>query len=414
LLCSPCRDGISAQVSRATVSVLHPHHASVFGGSSRTDGSTGLRVLVRVEGAAVGAGAASVALRLNGRLVPPGLYGDTNGTRALGSSCALAPSTHAACDASLDPCCLWWVSEIQTLIPWERLRAGTHYLSAALVDGAGEGRKDAVGRDTSGVEMPAGQTGVVGFKIDGVRWPPLASSWPDSRHATDAHATEQARRQHANAPPHGPLPPSRAVERVHTLQGLLDEYAVFHHAALASLQAAMRDARDPASPAGGRRVSRPRGTGSVGDSVGEGTRGVLPKVLLYTPPDYGWGNRLLDLSACLLWSVLSDRLLLVNWTRPVPLQHLIATKSPHAAATRQLLDVTGDGAAAELALFARLHSPTFQAPDQLDLFFKEFQRQAGAQGSFDEGQGVGGISEALAADVVFVRFGLRALPRFVP
>ena len=53
------RDGISAQVSRGTVAIISPLHAAVFGGSSVKDGSVGVPVLVLVEGAAVGAGAAA-------------------------------------------------------------------------------------------------------------------------------------------------------------------------------------------------------------------------------------------------------------------------------------------------------------------------------------------------------------------
>jgi hypothetical protein len=136
--------------------------------------------------------------------------------------------------------------------------------------------------------------------------------------------------------------------------------------------------------------------------------GILPKVLLYTPPAYGWGNRLLDLSACLLLSILSDSLLLVNWTEPVPLSQLIATSAPNAATVPRLLDVTGDDSAARLALFARERSGSFESPHQLDLFVKDFQRRAAA------GQeGEGGISQALTAHVVFLRFGLRNLPRFL-
>jgi hypothetical protein len=37
------RDGISAQVSRGTVAILSPLHATVFGGSSVKDGSVSKR-----------------------------------------------------------------------------------------------------------------------------------------------------------------------------------------------------------------------------------------------------------------------------------------------------------------------------------------------------------------------------------
>lgn len=37
---------------------------------------------------------------------------------------------------------------------------------------------------------------------------------------------------------------------------------------------------------------------------------------------YGWGNRLLDLSACLLTALTTDRVLLVNWSNPQSLAEL--------------------------------------------------------------------------------------------
>ena len=38
-----------------------------------------------------------------------------------------------------------------------------------------------------------------------------------------------------------------------------------------------------------------------------------------------WGNRLLDVGACLLACLLADRVLLLNWTLPVPVHHLAAS-----------------------------------------------------------------------------------------
>jgi hypothetical protein len=437
----------------------------------------GVRVLVLVEGAAVGAGAAAVALRLNGRLVAPTLCGNRNGNT---NSSSTPGSNATGATRATRATRLWWVSQIDTCIPWDLLGEGTHYLSAALVDGAregGEAGEDLVGHrkqgvelhPAQGVELPPGEAAVVAFKIDPVRWP-APPSHPCTQHACSspgepsdellcqvtqdqlegAQAAQDRNGGHDSQDSDAgddsrfspcsvtPLLPSCAVERVHTLEGLLEAYALFHHDALASLQAAMSHAHAASSAArsvhpdpscsDAKAASDGGGTTSRwedGDSEfgRQGSRhepshdmphearqdaGILPKVLLYTPPAYGWGNRLLDLSACLLLSILSDSLLLVNWTEPVPLSQLIATSAPNAATAPRLLDVTGDDSAARLALFARERSGSFESPHQLDLFVKDFQRRAAA-----EEEGEGGISQALTAQVVFLRFGLRSLPRFL-
>lgn len=498
------RDGISAAVSRASVAILSPLHAAVLAGSSVKDGSVGVRVLVRVEGAAVGAGAAAVALRLNGRLVPPTQCGNRNGSSASNSS-STPPSNTTPATRGMGATRLWWVSEIDTCLPWDLLGEGTHYLSAALVDGAREGGgagEDLVGHPAQGVEMPPGQAAVVAFKIDPVRWPAPPSPHGSTQHAWSSpgqhaglllcqhsgqllcqvpiHQLEQIHRENVAGDRNGghdngghdsgdaegaddsrepapsdvsplspcsvtPLLPSCAVERVHTLEGLLEAYALFHHDALASLQAAMSDTRAASSAARSvhsdpswsheKAASDEGGTSRWEDGKsGVGRQAwrklasldapleasphpdapleasphpaILPKLLLYTPPAYGWGNRLLDLSSCLLLSILTDRILLVNWTEPVPLSQLIATSAPHGAT--RLLDVTGDDSAARLALFARERSGSFESPHQLDLFVKDFQRRAGAAQ-----EGEGGISLALTAHVVALRFGLRTLPRLL-
>jgi hypothetical protein len=48
-------------------------------------------------------------------------------------------------------------------------------------------------------------------------------------------------------------------------------------------------------------------------------------VYVYTPRDCGWGNRLIDLASAYQIALLSQRLLLVNWTYPVPLSELAAS-----------------------------------------------------------------------------------------
>lgn len=60
-----------------------------------------------------------------------------------------------------------------------------------------------------------------------------------------------------------------------------------------------------------------------------------PGVVLYTPPAYGWGNRMLDLAACLLLCLLTDRLLIVNWTSPSPLTNLAIPQGFDWSATGQ-------------------------------------------------------------------------------
>jgi hypothetical protein len=52
-----------------------------------------------------------------------------------------------------------------------------------------------------------------------------------------------------------------------------------------------------------------------------GAPGAVP-VYVYTPRDCGWGNRLIDLASAYQVALLSERLLIVNWTTPVPLWEL--------------------------------------------------------------------------------------------
>ena len=47
---------------------------------------------------------------------------------------------------------------------------------------------------------------------------------------------------------------------------------------------------------------------------------------VYTPRDCGWGNRLIDLASAYQIALLSERVLLVNWTSPVPLEDLATSE----------------------------------------------------------------------------------------
>ena len=96
--------GVSAALARASISILHPEHASVYGPGGRGEregwGGGGLHVLVRVDGAALGAGSAAIALRLDGRLLPAGRIrcgGGMGEEETTSSSCVEQVRVRASC-----------------------------------------------------------------------------------------------------------------------------------------------------------------------------------------------------------------------------------------------------------------------------------------------------------------------------
>lgn len=395
------------------------------------NGSRGVRVLVRAERAALGAGAGALVLRLNGRLLPPRL--------PHAGSAFDAPATQG--DYALPS--LWRVSEVDTCIPWSMLPSGTHYLTAALADvtmeqlpGAGLSAGKCKEADRSSwVELPGGEEAIVGFKVDDVRWPAVSeSALPFSQRSEaslsgegislgalgDAVRESMMRDYDEDVPrnAHNPVhlnqpytPPSVRVETIHTLEHLLEAYSHFHRRALDAWMRATADGS-------GEGMGDGRGAGP--EQTGQ--EPALAKVLLYTPPDYGWGNRVLDLASCLLYSLFTDRILLVNWTRPVPLSRLIATPRPRAQGNQRrgggvgsdstrgrgrsvlVLDLTAGDKAGEVAQAIAQRTGSLHEPYDLARLMKRLNRRNSTAGS---GGGVAGASRESSGeeDAVGVRCG---------
>ena len=128
-LCQQVRtvDGVSAALARASISVLHPQHASVYGpggqGESEGWGGGGLHVLVRVDGAALGAGSAAIALRLDGRLLPAGR---TRSSGGIGEEETTGQSWREPRGECLGQW-LWWVRGVDAAFrtrPWHSAPVG--------------------------------------------------------------------------------------------------------------------------------------------------------------------------------------------------------------------------------------------------------------------------------------------------
>lgn len=217
-----------------------------------------------------------MVLRLNGRVLPP-TFGRTR-TRTLSPSeidaCAgSTSSTVSTCALQADtlPPSVWWVSEIDTEIPWHLLPRGTHYISAALVDGAqGGGAREGGQEGRTGRELPGGNGSIVAIKIDALLWPPLAPIQPSPSKSNFSH--EQTNKP--TAPP-----PSESVKGIHSLEQLLVSYSHFHHGALQSSLRVLRRINSS-------NASDPSNVGEGAETPLKSSR--FARILLYTPPDYGW------------------------------------------------------------------------------------------------------------------------------
>jgi hypothetical protein len=175
--------------------------------------------------------------------------------RALVEGAAIGPGAFAV-EVRLDGRCLGTWKKPLVEAPLSGLGEGTHHVSVSLVT-------------PSGLVLPPSAAAF--FKVDSVQWPDLGNE------AALPRAAEE---------PQVPQAPSGAVWEVLSLEALLDRYSRFHAAALQ--RAADKPCADP------------------------------PGVLLYTPPAYGWGNRVLDCANVLLLALLTDRVLLFNWTMVCP------------------------------------------------------------------------------------------------
>ena len=251
------RDGVPASLADSRVALLLPLHASVLGPEHHTktcyghrehgapaeagggdvgatcnscNGSRGVRVLVRAQGVALGAGSGALVLRLNGRLLPAsfslpcvaiphaddataletpatprGGGGGESPNSNRGRERPAQRETRAAgqrdAGASTSSAPLWWVSEVDACVPWDMLPRGSHYLTAALAHvsvapkpkhatlqpASGAGREEeekeeeedaakaaaaaAAEEVITWVELPGGAGSMVGFRVDDVRWP---------------------------------------------------------------------------------------------------------------------------------------------------------------------------------------------------------------------------------------------------
>ncbi|EKX46488.1 hypothetical protein GUITHDRAFT_138226 [Guillardia theta CCMP2712] len=163
----------------------------------------------------------------------------------------------------------WWSTRVVVTLPWRMLGIGSHYLSVSLVD-------------EEGVEAPAAPPAIVGFRVDAVRW---------SREEGELEVCKRRAGEEGEA--------ERQEGRVYqqrqlgTLEEQLEEYVRVHDGIMKLVL------------------------------EGKAETSSYARILVYTPPDYGWGNRMLDLAACLLLAMVTDRALVVNWTRPFPLSHFI-------------------------------------------------------------------------------------------